>query len=220
MNIFWTACFSLLAACIAALPAYARTPVALVNPGFEAGLSGWTVFTTANGSVGPAALPTTVAASINGKPVSKAAVFSAGQVTLTAGVEEGGGVFQWFDAPAGTVTVSADVAGLFYVPSDSALPDSARFWLIVDGQIVSRLDLGRLRTWPYPQFCQIPGNPPCSWLPGTASAVITGSASIGPGPHYVMIAITRVYGSDPAAPPAFYQFLDNLAMTWTDAGSQ
>ena len=54
------------------------------------------------------------------------------------------------------------------------------------------------------------------YLPGTASAVLSGSARVGAGPHYVMIAITRVYpsASDPTS-PALYQFLDNVTVTWT-----
>jgi hypothetical protein len=223
---------SVVTMCIGALPVQAQTPVNgqatlplignLVNSGFEAGLSGWTVFTTANGTLGPAPLPTTVSASINRNPVSQAAVFVAGQVTARPAIEEGGGVFQWFRTRAGSITISADVAGLFDYPGDAWISDSARFWLIIDGQIVTRLDLGQIQTRPY--YC--PGPYPgtvCAWLPGTASAVLSGTASVSAGPHYVMIAITRVYpavNADPPVNPSFYQFLDNVTVTWTEAGSR
>ncbi len=216
------ACISLVMTCMTVLPIQAQTSISLVNSGFEAGLSGWTVFTTANGTLGPAPLPTTVTPWINGEPVSKTAFFVAGQQSATPGVEEGGGVYQWFRAPAGTVTVTAYVAGLFYSLRDSTLLDSARFWLVVDGQIVSRLDLGPIPTRPY--MCTGPYGPQvCGWLPGTASAIISGSARVGAGPHAVMIAITRVYpavGPDPAESPFFYQFLDNVTVTWTAGDSR
>ena len=154
MKISQIACISLVTTCLAVLPTQAQTPVDgqatlplignLVNSGFEAGLSGWTVFTTANGTLGPAPLPTTVSASINRNPVSQAAVFAASQQSATPGVEEGGGVYQWFRTRAGSITISADVAGLLNCPGDCTLPDSTRFWLIIDGQIVSRLDLGEI----------------------------------------------------------------------------
>ena len=223
MKIAQIAYFSL-AAWMVALPVSGQTPVHLVNPGFEAGLTGWTLFTTANGTVGPPPLPTTVAAAINGNPASKAAVFVVGQKSLNEGVEEGGGVYQWFDAPAGTVTVSADVAGLFHASADSRLPDSARFWLVIDGQIVSRLDLGPMQTWAYPLGCQIPfSGLTCTWMPDTVEAVLSGSATVGPGPHYLMIVMTRGYvafNPDSTEPPPFYQFLDNVAVTWTNAANQ
>jgi hypothetical protein len=224
MRISQIACISLVSTCIAAMPIQAQTPVDglttlplignLVNSGFEAGLSGWTVFTTANGTLGPAPLPTTVSASINRNPVSQAAVFVAGQQSATPEVEEGGGVFQWFRTRAGSITISADVAGLFYYPGDAWVADSARFWLVIDGQIVSRLDLGQIQTRPSTCPGPYPGTV-CTWLPGTASAVLSGSARVSAGPHYVMIAITRMHPSVFAEPAQFYQFLDNVTVTWT-----
>ena len=98
---------------------------------------------------------------------------------------------------------------------------------MIDGQIISQLDLGRIETWGYySPTCQPPGPYTgfhCAWLPGTATAVISGSARVGPGPHYVMIAITRAYpavSADPAESPFFYQFLDHVTVTWTEADNR
>jgi len=226
MRISQIACISLVTTCFAALPVQAQTPSDglttlplignLVNSGFEAGLSGWTTFTTANGSLGPAPLPTTVSAKINGNPASQAAAFVAAQRSATPGVEEGGGVFQWFLTREGSITISADAAALLNCYDACRMPDSTRFWLIIDGQIVSRLDLGEISSVQLPpHLC--PYRDCNLFLPGTASAVLSGSARVGAGPHYVMIAMTRVYPSEfpDTSPPALYQFLDNVTVTWT-----
>ena len=216
MKISQIACISLVTTCIAVLPTQAQTPVDgqatlplignLVNSGFEAGLSGWTMFTTANGSLGPSATADdrqcedqsescVPGGGLRGRPAVSNAGSRGGRRRVSV-VSDAGREHHDLGRRGGAPQLSR--------LRRLRMPDSTRFWLIIDGQIVSRLDLGEISNGQLPpHLC--PYRDCSSFLPGTASAVLSGSARVGAGPHYVMIAITRVYPSAlaiPRAPPS------------------
>ena len=84
------------------------SPITLTNADFSSGLTGWTTFTTANGSLGPAPLPSTQSFDVDGDTVAtSAAWFQVGQIVFTSGVQAGGGIFQSFTSGAGSLTATA-----------------------------------------------------------------------------------------------------------------
>jgi hypothetical protein len=80
-----------LAACVAALAVTLVASAApVVNGDFETGdLTGWTTFTTANGTIGT---PAVVSFDTTGTGASNAAKFNVGRQVLGSGAPEGGGI--------------------------------------------------------------------------------------------------------------------------------
>jgi hypothetical protein len=105
-----------------------------INPGFETGdLTGWTPFTTANGSNGPN-LPNVVSFNTTGGGASLAAHFNAGQVAFNFPVFAGGGILQSLNFATGNYTVSLDFAAN-NTGGDNA--QGGRIQLLVDGIVQS-----------------------------------------------------------------------------------
>lgn len=82
---------------------YAESQTSLVNGDFETGdLSGWTVFTTGNGTVGGPAYPKVVPFDTdNDGTASNSAQFLVGQVIFDPDEPEGGGIYQVVSLAAG-----------------------------------------------------------------------------------------------------------------------
>jgi hypothetical protein len=159
------------------------------NLGFERGLEGWTTFTTAGGTLGSESLPTTMNISMNGRPVSKAAAFTAGQqLPPDTSTEKGGGLLQRFRAPAGRLRVFVDIGEFFAL--EGMVEATGTFWLMVDGQLLSSQDMGNLNTH------------------GTKSSRLAGTLDIAEGVHTLVIAVTRPYGN----PGVVYHFIDNVVL--------
>jgi len=112
----------------------------LINPGFETGdLTGWTLFTTPNGTLGDG-FPQVVLFDTNNDSIpSQAAQFRVGQQVLTPGVFEGGGIFQSVLLPEGAMVFSVDIAAAADTNSNAA---GGLFQLILDGTVVASQDFG------------------------------------------------------------------------------
>jgi hypothetical protein len=120
----------------------ARAGNIINNGSFATGdLSGWTVFTTSNGTNG-AGLPDVVMFNTTGGGDSNSAQFNVGQVSFMSGDEEGGGLTQ---------TVTAPIAGLYSFSMDFASQDDADgqinaaaglFSIVINGVTVASDDLG------------------------------------------------------------------------------
>src|SRR5512146_1121789 len=87
----------------------------IVNGDFESGgLSGWTIFTTPNGDLGSyAGLPQVSLFDVAGNGSSStAAMFQVGEAVWIAPVhtDQGGGIFQSFNSPAGLYSFHASIA--------------------------------------------------------------------------------------------------------------
>jgi hypothetical protein len=158
------------------------------NLNFERGLEGWTTFTTAGGTIGAEPLPTIMNVSMNGRPVSKAVAFTAGQEAHSDSTERGGGLFQHFRAPAGRLRVFVDIGEYFAL--EGTVEATGTFRLIVDGQLLSSLDMGNLGTH------------------GAKSSRLGGTLQIAEGTHTLVIAVTRPYGNQGVV----YHFLDHVVL--------
>jgi len=161
----------------------------VINGDFETGnLSGWTKFTTANGSTG-IGLPNVLPFNVNGSETSKAARFEVGEVTYS-GLYQGGGLSQDFLFGGGTLDLSADVAAQGNGGTNAS---GGRFELLLNNVVLSTF-----------QVDSISGTAP---VRGQLSARQTGLAA---GSYTLGIRITRPFrnGSAPGQTP--YQFVDNV----------
>ena len=109
----------------------------LVNGSFNAGLSGWTAFTTANGTIGT---PAVVAFDVTGAGIQNAAQFQAGQVVFGGfgSPPEGGGLFQIFNSAAGVATFTASIAA-FSPGGNNA--SAGVFSILLNGSVLQTIDL-------------------------------------------------------------------------------
>src|ERR1700693_6125776 len=83
----------------------------LTNGAFQSGdLTGWTVFTTSNGSNGPGAFPFVSSFDVTGGGAQNAAQFQVGIASGPILVEGGGGLYQDLNSGAGMLDVSFDFA--------------------------------------------------------------------------------------------------------------
>jgi hypothetical protein len=137
----------------------------LTNGNFENGLTGWTAYTTANGTI--AELPSTpgapapqsasvVSFNTKGSGASNALFLNAGKINgpYNSNPGEGGGVSQIFTTVGGAATFSADIAafytrtsgglgiGLVSVLLDGVVLDSHDFGDVAGGPITLRSTLG------------------------------------------------------------------------------
>ena len=119
----------------------------IANGDFAAGnFSGWTLFTTTNGTLGPSPLPNVVSFDTNGGGANNAAHFEVGQPTGSEfNVQRGGGLRQSFaTTAAGILNFSADIAAmgvgglLLEIPSRPAPRDLDRR---MDGPTVAAIVL-------------------------------------------------------------------------------
>ena len=174
----------------------------LPNGDFEMGdLSGWAVFTTANGTLGGAGFPIVFDLDIAGEgSANKSAGFKVGQ-RLYKGMgsePEGGGIYQTITLGAGVVTVAADIAASYSSQRHARNLSGGFFELILDEAVLDRYDFGPIAA-------------------GTTERwKLTGSASVTQGPHQIRLRITRPAVAKTGT-PAPLQFVDNVTVTVTPA---
>lgn len=161
--------------------ANASASILIDNGDFATGdLTGWTTFTTANGTLG-AGYPQVVSFDTDHDgSASLAAAFLPGQANYTPGVRAGGGIYQDFYMMAGQLSISADVAMLDGLDTNNA--DGGLAELLVDGMVVDSYDFGEA-------------------MVGITEYTILASVSIeAEGIHEVRFRFTRRYMTDPATP--------------------
>jgi len=102
-------------------------------------LTGWTVFTTANGSNGANPLPDVVSFDTTGAGASNSAQFNVGDVSFT-GLQAGGGLIQLVTLAAGEYNFFANIAA-----QDSPLGPNSElgvFSVLINGVVEGTNDLG------------------------------------------------------------------------------
>jgi hypothetical protein len=171
-----------------------------INGDFRSGnLSGWTVFTTPNGTNGTLSgvpLPNVVSFNTCGTGAKPSAHFNVG-VTVFTGGEEGGGIFQNLSLSAGTYSVSGCIASE-NDPGGGNNINAGTFQLLVDGVVKDSVDLGDFAT-----VYQV--------LRGHLSATF----NLGAGSHEFRFLITRHFFSEDGATPQ--QYLDDLVLSRPNA---
>ena len=115
----------------------------LINGGFETGdLTGWTPFTTTNGTLG-SGYPQVVLFDINNDGTSTySAQFSVGQASSENLDHSGGGIVQNVHLAEGEYQLSADIAVAFGAPEVGIATQGGLFELLVDGNVVASHNFG------------------------------------------------------------------------------
>ncbi|NQT38245.1 MAG: tandem-95 repeat protein, partial [Planctomycetes bacterium] len=145
----------------------------LINGNFELGdLTGWTIYTTAGGTLGGAGFPDIVGYDTNNDRVATESF----QTMVGNG---GGGIYQNIYLNAGEVMVTANVA----VDSQVDHPEAGLFELLVDGTVVASYNFGSI-TADEPEHVSLGGR-----------------TTVAPGEHDIRVRITRsgasAFGSTP-----------------------
>jgi hypothetical protein len=163
----------------------------ILNGDFQTGtLTGWTVFTTPNGTNG-SGLPNVVSFDTTGGGASLAAHFNVGEVNFDS-TEQGGGLSQTFlAATTGLYTFSAAIASQDDA-GGSINADGGTFSILIDGSPIATDPLGGFSS-------------PLQILRGT----LNGSSTLTAGPHTFAIEIERPFISSGSATPD--QFVDNIS---------
>jgi hypothetical protein len=183
-------------ACAGIIAGFALVPIAnaaiVTNGDFSTGdFSGWTLFTTANGSLGPSGsgLPAVTSFNVSGAGAQNAATFNVGEVSSDM-TQQGGGISQTVTLPGGVISFSADVAS-------SALGRIANleggiFDVLIDGVTEDTFGVGQIR------FNSV--------IRDTLSFTTTEST----GAHTLEILVTRPFLHDSTTPD---QLITNIVIS-------
>jgi hypothetical protein len=142
---------------LAAYTIPAQAVEVLTNGNFESGLTGWTSYTTANGTIAEnPSLPNApqpqsasiVSFNVSGSGASNALFLNAGKINgpYNATPQEGGGVSQTFTTTGGLATFSADVAA-FYTRTSGA-SGLGLMSVLLDGIVLDTFDFGGVNSGP------------------------------------------------------------------------
>jgi hypothetical protein len=179
-----------LALMVISSPAYANL---IQNGSFSTGdFTDWTVFSTANGSLGVRPLPRITSFDVSGAGPSLTAEFQVGQVTLdSTGSRAGGGIEQVVTTDAGLYQFDADIAAF----STHTNPDAGSVSVLVDGITEDTVNFGAILTTP----------PFIPLLRDTFSF----TTSLSAGMHEIEILITRSLQNSMLSPD---QFITNITL--------
>lgn len=171
----------------------------LVNGDFETGnLSGWSLFTTSNGTMGPSPLAQVTLFDVDGDSVlSHAASMSVGYATApcsSPGVScpqptEGGGLRQNVYFTGGLFSLSAQVAVQNTFLYGGYNLDGGLFSFILDGTTLDTFSVGRIKAG------------------STQRGLLSYSGFIGEGFHTLDLLVTRNYASS----QSLFQYVDNVS---------
>src|SRR5438093_12356216 len=130
---------------VSAVPA--KAVEVITNGDFQSGLTGWTGFATANGTIsqipgyagGTRDLAAVKSFNVSGSGASNALALNAG-ANPSSSTPEGGGVTQTFTTAGGTATFFADIADNWLRASGS-IASIGLFSVLLDGQLMDTHDL-------------------------------------------------------------------------------
>jgi hypothetical protein len=116
------------------------------NGGFSTGdFTGWTLFTTSsNASLGFSPVPNVVSFNVAGSGPTNAAQFQVGQITLNAGVQEGGGLEQSVVTGSGNYFLTANIAAFSACGLGCGNGEAGNFSVWLDGTIQDSVSLGSI----------------------------------------------------------------------------
>jgi len=163
------------------------------NGSFSTGdFTGWTRFTTENGSLGIRQLPRITSFDVAGTGPTITAEFQVGQITVdSTGTRAGGGIEQVVATDAGLYRFDADIAGLTTHPD----PDVGNVSVLVDGISEDTVNFG-------------PRNLSRPFMP-LQRDTLTFTTSLSAGMHEIEILITRNLQNSMLSPD---QFITNITL--------
>jgi hypothetical protein len=160
----------------------------VTNGDFATGdFTGWTLFTTPNGSLGPSGsgLPAVTSFNVTGSGAQNAATFNVGDVVFNS-TQQGGGLTQTVTLPGGPISFSANIAVTAPLSFNF---EGGVFNVLLDGMTEDTVDIG----------------------PIDSGAVIRNILSFttteGAGAHTLEILVTRPFINDDITPD---QFITNI----------
>ena len=172
----------------------------LTNGNFENGLTGWTSYTTANGTIAelPSApgAPAPQSASVvsfntKGTGASNALFLNAGKINgpYNASPGEGGGIFQSFTTVGGAATFSADIAA-FYTRTSGGL-GIGLLSVLLDGVVLDSHDFGDVAGGPI-----------------TLRSTLAFTTNLSAGSHILSLQATRLFAPGRGVTS---QYFDNVS---------
>ena len=175
-------------------PLRATQPI-IKNGDFENGdLSGWTVFTTPNGTLGGVGFPDCVEFDVTGDGVpTKSLTVKVGQQDYQADGAPlaGGGVETTVGLTQGRAIVTADIASSYSSPTDRRNLAGGLFEILLDGNVIAHHDFGPIENGVIQRF------------------TLKGATRVSAGRHEVRVRVRRPFRSM-AHDQAPRQFIDNI----------
>ena len=165
----------------------------VTNGDFSIGdFTGWTLFTTPNGSLGRfgSGLPAVTSFNVTGSGAQNAATFQVGEVFFD-GTQQGGGITQAVTLPGGLISFSANIASSTLGLSGNL--EGGVFNVLLDGVTEDTLDIGLINS--------------NAVIRDTLSFTTTEST----GAHTLEILITRPFINITGETPD--QFITNIAIS-------
>jgi hypothetical protein len=155
--------------------------------------TGWTLFTTSNGSLGFSPDPRVIDLPIGGGQTVPAAEFQVGQVTHVGGLA-GGGIEQSITTAGGELDFSAQIVAAYLNPNFPGNGAAGLFTVSLDGVALDSIDLGAINR----------GTP----LSGTLAF----STTVTAGEHELQVSIERAFqnGGFGATP---FEFISGASAT-------
>lgn len=165
------------------------TPISIVNGDFETGdLTGWTTFTTTNGTLGTGYPNVILFDTNNDGTATYSAQFNVG-ATQSPSSQEGGGIYQDVFLNGGNITISADIAVRYLGAIGNA--QGGIFNLILDGTTLDTHSFGSI-------------------LGGQSFfSTLWAVANVSAGTHEIRFSFTREYTSLDSPE----QFIDNIVLS-------
>ena len=165
----------------------------VTNGDFATGdFTGWTLFTTPNGSLGPSGsgLPAVTSFNVTGSGAQNAATFNVGEVVSNA-TQQGGGLTQTVTLPGGPISFSANIAVTAPLSFNF---EGGVFNVLLDGITEDTVDIGPIGLG--------------AVIRDTLSFTTTEST----GAHALEILVTRPFINDSITPDQFITNIDIAAV--------
>ena len=166
--------------------------IPLANGDFETGdLTGWTPFTTTNGTLGFDYPQVVIFDTNDDGTATYSAQFSVGQASNDNLTKRGGGIYQTVHLAQGDYAISADIAVAFGTPEVGTATQGGLFELLVDGVVVASHNFGYV------------------YVNTTQHSLIASVPITSTGYHEIRVRITRPGNSA----PELNQYIDNVVLS-------